>query len=421
MKPWLKILFSLALLVLVQLACNVPAGIGTVSTPTPEPFPTPIFATPEVTATNTLPPIVTATSAAQPGEATQTPSGAQPTATGQPSPTPTRGAASGNCTHLATFVSDVTIPDDSVIEAGKSFVKTWRVRNDGTCTWGPNQSLRALAFSSGNKMGSPDQVALTADVAPGKTVDISVTFTAPSNSGTYTSEWVFRLSSGQTVGLGSSRTGALFVRIKVGTGTAANATRVKFAAGATSANLSGDLKAKETRGFVLAAMRNQVIIASLSSGASAATVKITAADGKTLSGNPNPNGSEANAALPSSQDYTVWVTAGDKDTSFKLSITIPSRINFDSGATSDKVSGKTIGRDPTTYVLWAKGGQTLTAKLEGANTALSIYGLKDGKFLVRADSGATSWSGKLPSDQDYILSVVPSADNASFTVNLTIQ
>src|SRR5690606_12693778 len=31
-----------------------------------------------------------------------------------------------------TYLADVTVPDGSPIEAGKSFVKTWRVRNSGT-------------------------------------------------------------------------------------------------------------------------------------------------------------------------------------------------------------------------------------------------------------------------------------------------
>jgi hypothetical protein len=53
------------------------------------------------------------------------------TATATPiPPTPTTA-----CVHAMRFVADVTIPDDSRIPPGVSFVKTWRIRNAGNCTW----------------------------------------------------------------------------------------------------------------------------------------------------------------------------------------------------------------------------------------------------------------------------------------------
>jgi hypothetical protein len=35
----------------------------------------------------------------------------------------------------ADFVTDVTIPDDTVLDPGESFTKTWRLKNSGTCSW----------------------------------------------------------------------------------------------------------------------------------------------------------------------------------------------------------------------------------------------------------------------------------------------
>src|SRR5437763_9380963 len=45
----------------------------------------------------------------------------------QPFATPTA------CTADSQFVADVTIPDNTPEERGKSFTKTWRIRNNGTC------------------------------------------------------------------------------------------------------------------------------------------------------------------------------------------------------------------------------------------------------------------------------------------------
>ena len=39
------------------------------------------------------------------------------------------------------WVADVTVPDETSVEAGETFVKTWRVRNSGETTWGQGYTL----------------------------------------------------------------------------------------------------------------------------------------------------------------------------------------------------------------------------------------------------------------------------------------
>jgi hypothetical protein len=94
------------------------------------------------------------------------------------------------------FVSDVTIPDNSVMEPGQSFTKTWRVKNCGDVAWGSEATLR---FASGAQMGAPDSVSVD-DVVPGNNVDISVNMVAPSAAGTYRGEWRLHLASGARLG-----------------------------------------------------------------------------------------------------------------------------------------------------------------------------------------------------------------------------
>src|SRR5687768_151168 len=56
-------------------------------------------------------------------------------------PTPTRVipsstvAVPASTCDLARFIKDVSIPDGTVFAPGASFTKTWRMRNEGTCTW----------------------------------------------------------------------------------------------------------------------------------------------------------------------------------------------------------------------------------------------------------------------------------------------
>ena len=106
-------------------------------------------------------------------------------------PVPSVTATSG-C-DKALFVTDVTYPDNTVVGSGVAFTKTWRLQNTGSCSWTP---AYALVFVSGTMMSGPTVQAMTGNVNPGQTVDVSVNLQSPSSSGTYTGTWGLRNSSG---------------------------------------------------------------------------------------------------------------------------------------------------------------------------------------------------------------------------------
>jgi hypothetical protein len=114
---------------------------------------------------------------------------------------------------VGAFIADVTVPDGTVFDSNTSFVKTWRLKNAGTCTW--NTSY-AVVFDSGAQMGAPSVVNLTQNVPPGSTVDISVNMTAPATNGSYKGDWKLRNESGVIFGLGSTATKTFYVAIEVG-------------------------------------------------------------------------------------------------------------------------------------------------------------------------------------------------------------
>ena len=122
--------------------------------------------------------------------------------------TPTAG-----CTDRASFVADVTIPDDAYVQPGQSFVKTWRLRNSGTCTWTVDY---ALAYVGGHRMGGASAVALGGAVGPGSAVDLSVTLVAPSSSGVFEGRWQLRNAEGRLFGFGARADRPVWVRIRVG-------------------------------------------------------------------------------------------------------------------------------------------------------------------------------------------------------------
>ncbi len=110
-----------------------------------------------------------------------------------PTSTPAPGAA---CTDVATFVSDVTIADNTVVAPGQAFTKTWRMRNRGTCTWGPNYTF---AHVSGPAMTSQTSVAVP-QTAPVATADLTVQMTAPTTAGAAQGFWQLRSPSGKAFG-----------------------------------------------------------------------------------------------------------------------------------------------------------------------------------------------------------------------------
>lgn len=46
-----------------------------------------------------------------------------------------------NCINRVKFVEDITIPDETVVAAGKPFTKTWKLKNVGSCVWTEDYSF----------------------------------------------------------------------------------------------------------------------------------------------------------------------------------------------------------------------------------------------------------------------------------------
>jgi hypothetical protein len=90
------------------------------------------------------------------------------------------------------FLVDVTIPDGTILAPEENFVKTWRVKNTGTCGW---TTSFALGFSYGNLMSGNDAT-LPNSVDAGDSIDISVDLTTPKATGWYGGWWRLRNESG---------------------------------------------------------------------------------------------------------------------------------------------------------------------------------------------------------------------------------
>jgi len=169
-----------------------PTAAAAPETPTPSSTPT---------ATGTLEPSPTPTS-------TSTPT-LTPTFTSTP---PTASVTVLPC-NSAQFVADVTIPDGTVISPGTTFVKTWRLRNNGACTWTTSYDL---VFVDGDQLGASAVIDMPANVINGQVIDLPVTMVAPAGTGRYRGNWKLRDASGILFGVGKTSS-PFYVDIRVAT------------------------------------------------------------------------------------------------------------------------------------------------------------------------------------------------------------
>jgi hypothetical protein len=144
-------------------------------------------------------------------EPAATPEPASPTPTAQPD-TGTASTTINDCQEKAAFFGDVTIPDNTFFQQGEGFTKTWRFRNEGTCTWTPQY---AMVYHSGEIMNAPLSVPLPVSAPPGSIVELSINMEAPARGGPHQSNWEFEDPNGTRFGTGSASKDLFWVMINV--------------------------------------------------------------------------------------------------------------------------------------------------------------------------------------------------------------
>ncbi len=114
-----------------------------------------------------------------------------------------------DCKVQAVLLEDVTIPDNTRVEAGETFTKTWRFKNSGTCHW----SGFTIDFLTGDRMGAPDSAPIP-DTLAGSTVDVSLELTAPKADESYSTYFTLKDAEGESIDVGTEKT--FWVKIVVG-------------------------------------------------------------------------------------------------------------------------------------------------------------------------------------------------------------
>lgn len=114
---------------------------------------------------------------------------------------------------------------------------------------------------------------------------------------------------------------------------------------------------------------------------------------------------------------------------FALSVSAQTRVNvrFARGSTSSMVRGSVSGFKYVDYIVGARGGQTMSVKLNSASSYVSFV-VFDGRMQnVEGATEQTDWSGELPSNGNYRVRVLlprsaaRRGTSASYSLRISIE
>ena len=198
-------------------------------------------------------------------------------------------------------------------------------------------------------------------------------------------------------------------------------TRVHFAPGTTSAQVSGNLAANACIQYVLRAFAGQLMQVDLSAP-EGASLSVTTYWGRALV--PITGGRTGfRGYLPYTGDYMLTVRSGSRAVSFSMNIAIPQRISFERGATSAIVEGQLGRHQSHDYILRAQAGQLMEINVtpEGPQNSLQliIYGV-DGAVLRSGMGEGAFFRGELPLSEDYIVTVRDGDQPVAFNMSVII-
>ncbi|OQY18335.1 MAG: hypothetical protein B6I34_10890 [Anaerolineaceae bacterium 4572_32.1] len=145
--------------------------------------------------------------------------------------------------------------------------------------------------------------------------------------------------------------------------------RIRFAPGATSAQVAGSLLMDGTRHYVIRALAGQRMIVAPYSTQGQVKLVISGADGQVLlSGRVGPPGGVYDGILPVTQDYLISARAEGGDTDYVLNITIPA----DEAGSDVVIIGTVLDVSPSARIIM------LAEPVEG----LSVIALTDASKLL---------------------------------------
>jgi hypothetical protein len=199
------------------------------------------------------------------------------------------------------------------------------------------------------------------------------------------------------------------------------AVNIIFATGTTAAVETGAIQPNQVQAYTLGAGQNQPMILIVNSPNNDVTLGVTEPDGTVLL-DPAKKYTNWQWLLPKTESYTIQVYGGATSEDYSLTAKVAQIVNFASGSSSIALSASTPKGYVVSYAVSCKANQVMTVSLNvPATTAyLDVFGLATGP-LLSSSARATSWSGTLPSSQDYIIEVIPVGGEVNYTLTVSVH
>lgn len=204
--------------------------------------------------------------------------------------------------------------------------------------------------------------------------------------------------------------------------------RIRFAAGATSGIVTGNLAASQSDQYVLRASAGQTLRLNLAFSQGQAILVVWGQDGDVLLSD-HAEASSFERVLPTTQDYYIQVHGRpDGNTTYTMTVNIPGvpsgieRIAFAPGATSATVTGNLNASGSHQYVLQVQAGQTMNINMSFTQgmAILVVWGA-DGNVLLSDHAESSTFQGTLPTTQDYYILLKGRPDGStSYAMTVTI-
>lgn len=196
------------------------------------------------------------------------------------------------------------------------------------------------------------------------------------------------------------------------------AERIALAPGTTDTIVDGELPARGSARYVLAAREGDLLDVEVSAPEPGVRLVIYGADGDVLRSGMG-EGSSFRGILQSTQDYYITVDASEAVTPYAMVVSLPERIAFAPGATSAMVDGEVTPHERHAYVAGLSEGQTLEVEVSAPEPGvrLVIYGV-DGTVLRSGMGEGMSFLGPVPVTQDYIVAVSAGEEGVAYTMTV---
>jgi hypothetical protein len=204
--------------------------------------------------------------------------------------------------------------------------------------------------------------------------------------------------------------------------TTPQAVNILFATGTTAAVETGAIQPNQVLAYTLGAGQNQPMVLIVNSPRNDVTIGVTEPDGTVLL-DPAKKYTTWQWLLPKTEQYTIQVYGGAISEDYTLTTKVAEIVNFASGLSAITLSGSTPKGYVVSYAVSCKAGQVMNVSLNvPATTAyLDVFGLATGPLLSDA-ARVTSWSGTLPSNQDYVVEVIPAGGQiVNYTLTVSVH